>query len=1317
MGKCKQGRNLASDLTMKYLYTGRKEIDQEFLKEIKKIDEEILREEEITPYHIINNYGIGGIGKSSIQRHLIDQIISEENAKRNNTIKCIELDFDKKTDNSSFFSTTDERTIILEIIKRMENKYNINTFVCTLCALYKQSMVTGENNILSLIKDLNKKKEGKKTKLAVAFSKMIPGFGSIIELLKEVDGIVNNPENMSDEDVLNMFEKVASRISEESHGNVLNIKNSDSQEIDEKLMMYFAQDLRMIIQSQKAPFVFFIDTYENEINIFENIDENLQGKEKWLKYLISELPYVLWVIAGRENLIITNDKEWENITASTENNEVIQFTDDEVKEYMRRAKIPTALDSLFIKLSGGIPYILNILRQIYEDLDAKKENIYDEKQYILEAEEDCIEQNQNKKNDVIRRYLKRMDVGKDNKTSNILKQLSVINGGWTDDILKELSVYIKDFDDSKYEDLIRTTIIKESNGVYTIPEPIRRIMRSGLDANTRENVRKGISEVYKKKIIEDTNSLLGIENIFRFIDNSTDEEKESFYIETVVYIIDKLLFSFRIRETIHLLDVFNPLFGNSMNNEFKALYCHSLGYYYQTIGVKDYALINYKAAYKMFLDLYSVNNIHTICAGLNLASCLTFFGLYEESLQVNEDYLETIKDLLPSDHQYIIITQNNIADALRHLGKYDRALEVDEECYKKRLNSLSKTHLDTLSSQHNISLDYFGLGEYNKSLQIAEDCFSIIGTNSLQNQPIAAKVLSLIGSNLLKIGKINEALDKYLECHEINMKLFPIYSSEYASSLNNIAVSYRALGKYKEALDIDNECYNIRNHMYGEDHAETLDSLNNIACDYYYLMDYNKALETHNKCYVFRENKLTENHQDVLISLRNIGDCLSSMGDTEEALKKYEKSYTHLCDLLHLFHPEVINTLKRIINCLRIMGKQNEAIRYCESFCDTLERDYPKYVKKMDPILDILSMLYLSVGRKKEAEEISKKRVEISYMNDSDNNNNEEELTKLDDVATVQCLSGNYLEAINYWEKVLSLNERSNVFDEDRTIKIQFNIALCFQKLGQYQRALEWHTMCFKKSYDKQGIEDSFSLQILSNIAFCQKKIGMIDEALQNYKMCYLYRKKVLSETDEKTVETLKTYIDCLMETERYGDAYLLLKDLYNIQKQNLTDKNPETLETLSSISSVLCFLGNYQESEKVASYCFSELCHLLSRDDKRTVNSMYYLATAKLKLCKYSEAYDLFLECYNSSGKYYSENEYFRVTMLCNLGFCCVFLNRNDEALDYLERSYNLMSNIRPNNDPSLLMVLYYYAETLRKLGRHEEAQKNFDIYNNLSK
>ena len=92
MGKCKQGRNLASDLTMKYLYTGRKEIDQEFLKEIKKIDEEILREEEITPYHIINNYGIGGIGKSSIQRHLIDQIISEENAKRNNTIKCIELD-------------------------------------------------------------------------------------------------------------------------------------------------------------------------------------------------------------------------------------------------------------------------------------------------------------------------------------------------------------------------------------------------------------------------------------------------------------------------------------------------------------------------------------------------------------------------------------------------------------------------------------------------------------------------------------------------------------------------------------------------------------------------------------------------------------------------------------------------------------------------------------------------------------------------------------------------------------------------------------------------------------------------------------------------------------------------------------------------------------------------------------------------------------------------------------------------------------------------------------------------------------------------
>ena len=113
----------------------------------------------------------------------------------------------------------------------------------------------------------------------------------------------------------------------------------------------------------------------------------------------------------------------------------------------------------------------------------------------------------------------------------------------------------------------------------------------------------------------------------------------------------------------------------------------------------------------------------------------------------------------------------------------------------------------------------------------------------------------------------------------------------------------------------------------------------------------------------------------------------------------------------------------------------------------------------------------------------------------------------------------------------------------------------------------------------------------------------------------------------------------------------------------------------------------------------------------------MYYLALAQLKLRKFGEAYDLFLEFYNSSKKYYSDNEFLRISSLSNLGFCCVFLGKNEEALDYLGKSYNLLRNIRPSNDPSLLQVLYYYADTFRKLGMDEEAQKYFDIYNNLSK
>lgn len=79
-------------------------------------------------------------------------------------------------------------------------------------------------------------------------------------------------------------------------------KNYSKEELKESLFEYLSLDLQTIMEKRKEPLIVFIDTYEKYFNSFIKDKVRLSNEEEWLRKLIDEVPYVLWVISGRESI-------------------------------------------------------------------------------------------------------------------------------------------------------------------------------------------------------------------------------------------------------------------------------------------------------------------------------------------------------------------------------------------------------------------------------------------------------------------------------------------------------------------------------------------------------------------------------------------------------------------------------------------------------------------------------------------------------------------------------------------------------------------------------------------------------------------------------------------------------------------------------------------------------------------------------------------------------------------------------------------------------------------------------------------------------
>ena len=198
------------------------------------------------PIQVVSYYGFGGIGKSSLLHKL-----NEEVAEKAPNSKVEFIDFEKLVElNNNILD-------ILKVIRQdLKEKYKFSFPIFDLVTyVYETKMgKTATKPELNSIFDENKELGFLKDVISD-----IPLIGTFAKVIYYADA----SKNLIQDRLKNR--KLRQRL--------LDIENLSVEEIKEHLAYYFSIDLKENLKNEKAPFVFFIDTYEKLVNELTQVGE------------------------------------------------------------------------------------------------------------------------------------------------------------------------------------------------------------------------------------------------------------------------------------------------------------------------------------------------------------------------------------------------------------------------------------------------------------------------------------------------------------------------------------------------------------------------------------------------------------------------------------------------------------------------------------------------------------------------------------------------------------------------------------------------------------------------------------------------------------------------------------------------------------------------------------------------------------------------------------------------------------------------------------------------------------------------------------
>lgn len=886
-------------------------------------------DEDLVQFYLVNYYGMGGIGKTS----LINQII-EEHFKNNDNKYFIRYDMEGTIDYS----------VILDSLKSQLIAKNSNIFKFPLYDEIIRLYTSFGDDIYSQ-KTVNVKVNEQDLIISTldVIGHVIPQVGTAITVGRDVFSFIQKCTNRS----------------------LINLNDSsirgDKKFFSQLLTQSFYADLNACTSKLDYPLTIFFDTFE----VLERENSHSIG---WLfdknKGLLRNINNVIWVVAGREKLHLEQIfSDYPELIDEFEKSslELDKLIEDEVISFLKYATIEEKFLPGIVKICDGNPLWLNVTLKYYESCKS--------------PEKDFDISNIKSEDELMERYMMNMN----DSWQDLVRQLAIL-GSWNLEIVKETLINVNY---KIYGELINNSFINvvDNKMNYDTNEKtyyMHNLVRTVVFNFCKKENYPLLSDICKK--------------VYNFYDNKLEISKVSDLLYTT-YLEQLVEFIIYINDsTFSVAKLFNYISKCAITGKYEVvqslvnkLYtyadreCHNNEY---KINIKnnciDFFLEN---------DLFSIKSNESETFSFddseNNESVIDENTNYELNyfiVQYAQNTYEMSENLFGKNNNNTLYAWENYARSIWKRGQLNKAVEEQE-----KLLYIRETRNDDITTKINsimtLSSYYWKMGLQKKSCELIEKNYD---PDLLIQNGLDIKVLLKIGNQLAVDYSI---FGEYEKSNKLLIELLNnIYGNnlfEYDKFLDEIDSSnidnleglrlYKTVARNLAKLEKDNEAYNLYKKIYAklkminnnEDSLETIEFLSIFASFEHKLGNNEVAYSLYKERYDFTKKMFGEDNLKTIESKAYLSDYMYNINRQNESYRLNKEILQSIKKILPLNHHRVIASE---FKCAQDIWKQNsriEAVNKIIEIKDNIEYNHPSNFRIASKIANqLFQMEYHEIGKK-----------------------------------------------------------------------------------------------------------------------------------------------------------------------------------------------------------------------------------------------------------------------------------------------------------------------------------------------------------------
>ena len=751
-----------------------------------------LNMDKLNDIAVVTFYGIGGIGKTSLIKQLMNELTEKIPQP-----KYIYIDFK---------NVKDTIAVLKSMRNSLQSDYNFQFPMFDL-ALYVYLKKLGEDIEKGGLKSITSKSPFLSSLMDLCGA--IPVIGFVPTVLKSVDNLVAATRNMINDRKLELYE----------------LQNEEPDIILKNLPYYFAGDLENNLKDSGEPFVVFFDTYEALVNELSGIGEPLKN-DQWIRDekrgLITNIPNTIWVIAGREKIKWEQfNSEWkdalnQHLLGSLSGNDTESFLCSAgVSDERLRKEIYT--------LTNGTPVYLDISVDRYYEI-------------LENGETPSIDKIGREVDELIERFVRYMD---DNK-KDLMFLLSCLDE-WTDDLLINVAgKVLTGFSYVSVEKIKGYSFIStEDNVDYVMHQTVRDVLYRVCPNSILKRVNEYM-EIYLFKELEQlppSNAgylkLLKRYLKYKLMNIHTSEDFARFYNDTYIEFYNKLLEGYQYAELCRVHETITEFAGKRFGKTMESARCYM-----------DYSIIlvksgNYRESlsaatisYEYYIELSGEEHPYTIKAMTNLAKMYYKAGIYEEALPLSEKALGLSRKIFGDEHPDTIAAMNGLAIDYSVARRDNEALELAEKVLELRMRILGEKHPDTTIAINNLSIQYSIAGRNDEALELAKKVLELRMEILGEEHPDTIAAMNNLSNKYCVMELDKEAVELAEKALELSVRILGEKHPDTIKVMYTLCSLYHNTQMYEEMVDLSEKILETRIEISGEEHPDMVHAMNILATDY-----------------------------------------------------------------------------------------------------------------------------------------------------------------------------------------------------------------------------------------------------------------------------------------------------------------------------------------------------------------------------------------------------------------------------------------------------------------------------------------------------